>query len=87
VGFHQPQEVAPRPVPDWAKSPWSVRGQLYRLANTLWEAGATPGTLIRTLGPWGPNLIQKYARNRCVFLPSALCLQAVPESGRNRSTC
>ncbi|BDA50675.1 (Lyso)-N-acylphosphatidylethanolamine lipase [Coccomyxa sp. Obi] len=43
---------------------WSMRGQLYHLSHTLWEAGATPGTLIRGLGPWGPSLIQKYARNR-----------------------
>ena len=60
----QPQEVEPRPLPAWAASPWSVRGQLFRLSRSLWELGATPGILVRTLGPWGPGLIQKYARNR-----------------------
>lgn len=48
---------------------WSMRGQLYHLSHTLWEAGATPGTLVRGLGPWGPSLIQKYARNRCAHVP------------------
>ncbi|BDA40726.1 probable (Lyso)-N-acylphosphatidylethanolamine lipase at C-terminar half [Coccomyxa sp. Obi] len=58
-----PQDnVESRPRPQVNR--WSMRGQLYHLSHTLWEAGATPGTLIRGLGPWGPSLIQKYARNR-----------------------
>ena len=24
----------------------------------------TPGSIIRSLGPWGPGLVSKYARNR-----------------------
>ncbi|CAL5229333.1 g12639 [Coccomyxa viridis] len=59
-----PEEAGPRRLPSWAESPWSVRGQMFRLSRTLWEAGATPGAVIRTLGPWGPGLIQKYARSR-----------------------
>ena len=26
----QPQEVEPRPLPPWARNPWSMRGQLFR---------------------------------------------------------
>ena len=61
----QPQDAGPRRLPSWAESPWSVRGQMFRLSRALWEAGATPGAVVRTLGPWGPGLIQKYARSRC----------------------
>ena len=62
----QPEDTGPRRLPSWAESPWSVRGQMFRLSRALWEAGATPGAVVRTLGPWGPGLIQKYARSRCV---------------------
>ena len=62
----QPQDAGPRRLPSWAESPWSVRGQMFRLSRALWEAGATPGAVVRTLGPWGPGLIQKYARSRRV---------------------
>ena len=64
-GVLQPQDAGPRRLPGWAESPWSVRGQMFRLSRALWEAGATPGAVVRTLGPWGPGLIQKYARSRC----------------------
>ena len=67
----QPEEAGPRRLPSWAESPWSVRGQMFRLSRALWEAGATPGAVIRTLGPWGPGLIQKYARSRCAKIHSS----------------
>ncbi|KAK9917093.1 hypothetical protein WJX75_000828 [Coccomyxa subellipsoidea] len=57
-----PQDDGPRSLPEASR--WSVRGQLYHLSRSLWDAGATPGAVIRSLGPWGPSLIQKYARNR-----------------------
>ncbi|KAK9813732.1 hypothetical protein WJX73_005841 [Symbiochloris irregularis] len=49
---------------EYLKNPWSWRGQLARFFTTLWEAGATPGGFIRTLGPWGPRMVNGYARNR-----------------------
>lgn len=65
-----PAGVGARPdswqIPPSMQNPWTLRGQMVRLAHRLWDAGATPGGLIRTLGPWGPNLIQRYARNRYV---------------------
>lgn len=64
----QPQDDGPRRLPETVSS-WSVRGQLFHLGRTLWEAGATPGAFVRSLGPWGPSLIQKYACNRCSHLP------------------
>lgn len=50
--------------PEWARNPWTLRGQMYRLTNRMWDAGVTPGSVIRSLGPWGPALIQRYVRNR-----------------------
>lgn len=29
-----------------------------------WEAGITPGSIIRGLGPWGQSLVYKYVANR-----------------------
>ncbi|PON51981.1 Epoxide hydrolase-like [Parasponia andersonii] len=34
------------------------------LLNHLWESNFTPQKLIRGLGPWGPNLVQKYTTAR-----------------------
>lgn len=73
----QPQDAGPRRLPSWAESPWSVRGQMFRLSRALWEAGATPGAVVRTLGPWGPGLIQKYARSRCEQQPQHSNLRLV----------
>ncbi|KAK9821605.1 hypothetical protein WJX81_005670 [Elliptochloris bilobata] len=55
-----PQDMAPRRMPD----PWSLRGLLFHVSTRLWDRGLTPGTVVRTLGPMGPGLISKYARNR-----------------------
>lgn len=35
-----------------------------RVAKGVWNCGVTPGSIIRSLGPWGPGLVSKYARNR-----------------------
>lgn len=37
---------------------------LFRAAAGAWEAGLTPGAVIRGLGPWGPGLIDKYVGGR-----------------------
>jgi abhydrolase domain-containing protein 5 len=34
------------------------------LLNHLWESNFTPQKIIRGLGPWGPNLVQKYTTAR-----------------------
>ncbi|PON93825.1 Epoxide hydrolase-like [Trema orientale] len=34
------------------------------LLNHLWESNFTPQKLVRGLGPWGPNLVQKYTTAR-----------------------
>jgi pimeloyl-ACP methyl ester carboxylesterase len=34
------------------------------LANYIWESNFTPQKIVRGLGPWGPNLVQKYAGMR-----------------------
>ena len=50
--------------PESLRNPWTLRGQMYRVGLKAWEAGATPGVLIRGLGPWGPRLISGYTRRR-----------------------
>ena len=58
-------------VPQAVRDPWSWRGQLYRFATNCWNWGATPGGFVRTLGPWGRTLIERYARNRltsCILI-------------------
>ena len=63
-----PAGVGRRPD-DWVppaslQSPWTVRGQLFRLAVAAWESGITPGGIIRTLGPYGKRLVEGYTRRR-----------------------
>lgn len=45
----------------------AFRRLLYRAAAGAWEAGLTPGSVIRTLGPWGPGLVQKYVGGRFTY--------------------
>lgn len=56
-----PAGIGKRPD-DWQppgamKSPWTLQGQLYRLARSLWESGLTPGMVVRAFGPWGPRMV------------------------------
>jgi abhydrolase domain-containing protein 5 len=71
-----PAGVARRPeswqVPEVVRSPWTLRGQVYRLAKTMWEGGLTPGTFVRTLGPWGPKLLEGYVWYRLALSLSHL---------------
>ena len=64
----QTKQTADRRELEAVRDPWSWRGQLYRLARNCWEWGATPGGFVRALGPWGRTLIERYARNRYMFL-------------------
>ncbi|KAJ7556332.1 hypothetical protein O6H91_05G078800 [Diphasiastrum complanatum] len=34
------------------------------LANFIWESNVTPQSIIRSIGPWGPNLVRKYTGAR-----------------------
>jgi pimeloyl-ACP methyl ester carboxylesterase len=34
------------------------------VANFIWESNFTPQSVVRGLGPWGPNLVNKYAGAR-----------------------
>ncbi|KAL4445756.1 hypothetical protein ABPG77_008955 [Micractinium sp. CCAP 211/92] len=54
---------------DWqppavVRNPWTVRGQMFRLASRLWNWDVTPGSIVRCFGPWGPGLTSKYCRSR-----------------------
>jgi abhydrolase domain-containing protein 5 len=63
-----PAGVGKRPAdwqpPESLRSPWTVRGQLYRTAVKAWNGGVTPGSIIRGLGPWGKSLVEGYAQRR-----------------------
>ena len=50
--------------PPAMQNPWSVKGQLFRLATHFWMWGFTPGILIRGLGPVGKCWSEGYARAR-----------------------
>ena len=52
--------------PERVRDPWTLLGIIYRTAYRVWDWGLTPGSVIRTLGPYGPTVIQRYARNRCL---------------------
>ena len=50
-------------LPEQLRSPWTVRGQLYRAATAAWNRGVTPGSIVRCLGPFGRR-IEGYTRRR-----------------------
>lgn len=58
--------------PESLRSPWTVRGQVFRLAMSLWDAGLTPGIMVRALGPYGPRLAKGYVTT--TFLPFFTCI-------------
>jgi len=63
-----PAGVGRRPkdwtLPEQLQNPWSVRGQLYRMAVAAWNGGLTPGAMIRAGGPLGRRVVEGYTRNR-----------------------
>ena len=63
-----PAGVGRRPddwtLPERLQNPWTLRGQLYRVAVAAWNGGITPGSIIRTAGPLGRRLVEGYTRNR-----------------------
>lgn len=42
----------------------ALRRLLFHAAAGAWEAGVTPGAVIRSLGPWGPSLVDRYVGGR-----------------------
>ena len=51
-------------IPAWAAKPWSLTALAFKTATAVWEAGLTPGGVVRTLGPAGPGLVKRYVRGR-----------------------
>ncbi|CAN1314755.1 1-acylglycerol-3-phosphate O-acyltransferase [Linum perenne] len=50
-----------------AKSEWLTRFRATwkgALMNHLWESNFTPQKMVRGLGPWGPNIVQRYTSAR-----------------------
>lgn len=44
------------------------------VANAMWQSSATPMMLIRTIGHWGPRLVQGYTGSRFGSRAQGLCL-------------
>jgi len=63
-----PAGIGRRPAewkpPESLRSPWTMRGQMFRFATTVWNWGVTPGSMIRAAGPLGPRLVEGYVRRR-----------------------
>ncbi|KAL2916912.1 hypothetical protein HK105_203691 [Polyrhizophydium stewartii] len=36
----------------------------YRLAGSVWEMNITPMSIVRSMGPWGPNMVKLYTSRR-----------------------
>ena len=51
-------------MPAVLQSRWTWQGQLYRLAKFLFSSGVTPQMVIRSMGPWGHDLVGNYVRRR-----------------------
>jgi abhydrolase domain-containing protein 5 len=48
----------------WLGDKWTWRGQLFKVFMRGWEAGVTPGSVIRGLGPLGERIVHGYVSNR-----------------------
>lgn len=75
-----PAGMAERPedleLPERVRSPFSFGGAVYRVMTAAWNAGVTPGTVVRTLGPLSRRFTQGYADRRMhhsLGLPRAHC--------------
>lgn len=53
-------------IPPALKNPFTIRGMLFRSAQSLWDWGLTPGGLIRALGPLGKTIVQGYTQRRFI---------------------
>jgi cardiolipin-specific phospholipase len=60
-----PVGVPDKPPPDPNPKP---KPYLYSLAIALWSNNVTPMSLIRGLGPFGPNLVRGYTSRRFAHL-------------------
>lgn len=54
-------------LPDALQAPiWNMRANMFRAALWGWDAGLTPGVVVRTLGPFGRRLVRLLHRMCCV---------------------
>lgn len=68
-------------LPERVRDPYSLPGVIFRSFLQFWDWGLTPGSVIRTLGPYGPTVIQRYARNRCTHPQSPQALDVISAPG------
>jgi hypothetical protein len=63
-------------LPEAVRSPFTPAGLIYRVASAAWQAGVTPGAVVRTLGPFARRFTRGYADRRMhvrMGLPRADC--------------
>lgn len=60
----QMQRPADLPLPEMVRSPFSFGGMVYRAMTCAWHAGITPGSVVRTFGPFSRRFTQGYADRR-----------------------
>ena len=63
-GSLQAAKPEPYVLPQTVRSPFTLRGLVYRAASSAWERGVTPGTIIRSVGPLSRRFTQNYTRRR-----------------------
>lgn len=51
-------------MPELFRNPWSVPGAIFRVFNQFLEWGVTPGGVVRSMGPWGNNMVKGYIQRR-----------------------
>lgn len=60
----QAEKPADLPLPEAVRSPFTLRGLVYRVATQAWHLGVTPGVVVRTFGPFSRRLTRGYADKR-----------------------
>lgn len=60
----QMERPADLELPEVVRSPFSFGGVVYRAMTCAWNAGVTPGTVVRTFGPFSRRFTQGYADRR-----------------------
>lgn len=53
-------------IPAALKNPFTIRGVLFRAAQSFWDWGFTPGGLIRAMGPLGKKVVLGYTQRRFI---------------------
>ena len=80
--------IQPKMPEDWepamVKSAMSGPGLAWRARAAWAQAGITPGTVTRSLGPWGPNLVHRYIHGRFRYSAAAVAARGCSSYSRRQ---